>query len=138
MERFIQQLLEQYPDDLNYVIKHFPLARHELADDGALAALAAGKQGKFWAFHSQLLENHDSLDEKKILVIAGQMGLDMGKFNQDRVSADLRRIVREDVANGRQVGVRGTPTVFLNGKRVKNPGALPELIRQELEKKGKP
>ena len=135
MERYIQQLLEQFPDDLNYAIKHFPLARHQVADEGALAALAAGKQGKFWEFHSQLLENHDNLDEAKILEIAGQMGLDMEKFSQDRVSADSYRIVREDIANGRAVGVKGTPTVFLNGKRIKNPGALPELIRQELEKK---
>ena len=138
MERFIQQLLEQFPNDLNYVIKHFPLSRHQLADDGALAALAAGNQGKFWEFHSQLLEHHDSLDEDKILEIAVQLGLDMEKFGQDRVSADLQRIVQEDVANGRQIGVRGTPTVFLNGKRIKNPGALPELIRQELEKKADP
>ena len=136
MERFIQQLLVQFPNNLNYAIKHFPLARHELADEGALAALAAGKQGEFWEFHSQLMENHDKLNEAKIQEIAGQIGLDLEKFNQDRVSADLRRIVQEDVANGRQVGVRGTPTVFLNGKRIKNPGALPELIRQELEKKG--
>ena len=138
MERFIQQLLEQYPDDLNYVIKHYPLPNHKFADEGAMAALAAGNQGKFWAFHSQLLENHKQVNEDKLQEIAGKLELDMEKFNQDRVSADLRRIVREDVANGRRVGVRGTPTVFLNGKRVKNPGALPELIRQELEKKGNP
>ena len=127
----------QFPDDLNYVVKHFPLARHALADEGAMAALAAGQQGKFWEFHRQLLDNHDSLDEAKIQAIAGEMGLDIEKFNQERVSAALYRIVREDVANGRAVGVKGTPAVFLNGKRIKNPGALPELIRQEIEKKGK-
>jgi len=136
LERFIQQLLEQYPDDLNYVIKHFPLPNHKFADEGAMAALAAGKQGKFWAFHSQLLENHKQVNEEKLLEIAGKLELDMDRFNLDRTSDENRRIIGEDVANGRQVGVRGTPTVFLNGKRIKNPGALPELIRQELEKKG--
>ena len=128
----------QFPDELNYVVKHYPLARHALANESALAALAAGRQGKFWEFHRQLLEHHDQLDALKIDEIANQMALDKERFDKDRASADLRKIIQEDVANGRRVGVRGTPAVFLNGKRIKNPGALPELIRQELNKKGKP
>jgi protein-disulfide isomerase len=51
-------VLEQFPDDVKYVVKHFPLSNHPFAHQSAMAALAAGKQDKFWEFHSQLLENH--------------------------------------------------------------------------------
>jgi protein-disulfide isomerase len=99
-----------------------------------MAALAAGNQGKFWEFHSQLLENHEQINDRKILEIAGGLGLDMDRFNQDRQSATSRQLIQADVADGRKVGVRGTPAVFMNGKRVGNRdlGSLPELIRREL------
>jgi len=140
LEGFTHQLLELYPDDLNYAIKHFPLSSHPLAHQGAAAALAAGNQGKFWEFHSLLLENHDQLSEEKITEIATGLNLDMEKFNRDRASERVRKIIAEDVANGRQVGVTGTPSVFLNGKRIEGRkiGNLPALISRELEKKAKP
>ena len=129
-----------YPDDLNYAIKHFPLSSHPLAHPGAAAALAAGNQGKFWEFHSQLLDNHDQLSEEKITEIAAALNLDMEQFNRDRASEQVRKIIAEDVANGRKVGVTGTPSVFLNGKRIENRkiGNLPALIQKERQKKAKP
>jgi protein-disulfide isomerase len=127
-------LLDQFPNDLNYVIKHFPLSNHPFAHQGAMAALAAGKQGKFWEFHSQLLENHNQLNDEKIVEIAAGLQLDMEQFNRDRNSASVRELIEADIENGRKVGVRGTPSLFMNGKRIKNPGALPALIRRELAK----
>lgn len=127
-------MLNQFPDDLNYVIKHFPLPNHQFAHQGAMAALAAGQQGKFWEFHSQLLENHKQLNDEKIVDIATGLQLDMEQFNRDRNSAASQELIQADIENGRKVGVRGTPSVFMNGKRVKNPGALPQLIRRELAK----
>lgn len=127
-------MLDTYPNDVKYIIKHFPLSSHPFAHPGAMAALAAGNQGKFWEFHSQLLENHEQINDRKILEIAGGLGLDMDRFNQDRQSATSRQLIQADVADGRKVGVRGTPAVFMNGKRVGNRdlGSLPELIRREL------
>jgi len=130
-------LLEQYPNELKYVVKHFPLSRHPLATEAAMAVLSAGNQGKFWEFHSRLLENYNRLSEQKLLEIAGSLELNLEKFNQDRVSPALHMVIQEDIANGEKVGVRGTPTVYLNGKRVRNPGDLPQLIQRELDNKGK-
>ncbi len=127
-------MLDQFPNDLNYVIKHFPLPNHQFAHQGAMAALAAGQQGKFWEFHSQLLEHHKQVNDEKIVEIAVGLQLDMEQFNRDRNSAANRELIQADIENGKNVGVRGTPSLFLNGKRVKNPGALPELIRRELDK----
>ncbi|MBC2712237.1 MAG: thioredoxin domain-containing protein [Desulfosarcina sp.] len=129
-------MLEKFPNDVNYVIKHFPLSSHQFAHQGAMAALAAGSQGKFWEFHSQLLENHNNVNDQKILEIAGGLGLNMDQFNQDRNSASSRQLIQEDVENGRSIGVRGTPSVFMNGKRIHNRdmGTLPGLIMRELGK----
>lgn len=129
-------MLEQFPNDVNYVIKHFPLSTHKFAHPGAMAALAAGKQGKFWEFHSKLLENHKQVNEEKILEIAGPLGLNMEQFDQDRRSPSGRKLIQEDVENGKKIGVRGTPSLFLNGKRIDNRdlGSLPVLIQRELKK----
>ncbi len=129
-------MLEKFPNDVSYVIKHFPLSNHQFAHQGAMAALAAGAQGKFWEFHSLLLENHEQVNDEKILEIAAGMGLNMDQFNQDRQSASSRRLIQEDIENGKKIGVRGTPSVFMNGKRIGNRelGNLPELIMRERGK----
>jgi len=127
-------VLEKFPNDVNYVIKHFPLSSHRFAHQGAMAALAAGKQGRFWEFHSRLLDNHTKVSDQKLSEIAADLGLNMDQFNQDRRSASGRQLIREDVDNGKKIGVRGTPSVFMNGKRINNISALPELIKRELAK----
>lgn len=134
LERFIEQVMEQFPTEVRYVIKHFPLSSHPFAHKGAMAALAAGKQGKFWEFHSRLLKNHDQVDEQKIVEVAGELGLDMDQFEKDRQLESSRQLIREDIENGKTIGVTGTPSAFINGKRIRNRelGTLPELIIREL------
>jgi protein-disulfide isomerase len=134
LERYIQQVLVQFPSQVNYVIKHFPLPSHPFAQQAAMAALAAGRQGKFWDYHSALLDNHNQVSEAKIVEIAGSLGLNMDQFEKDRNLPASLQLIAADVENGRRIGVRGTPSLFINGKRVKNPGALPELILRELGK----
>ena len=115
---------------------NFPLQSHRFARQAVAAALAAGKQGKFWEFHSQLLEHHSELDESKITEIAAALALDMDQFDQDRQLESSRQLIRDDIENGKALGVKGTPSVFLNGKRIDNKdlGSLPQLIERELEK----
>jgi protein-disulfide isomerase len=127
--------MQQFPNEVRYAIKHFPLSNHQFAREGAMAALAAGKQGKFWEFHTRLLENYDKVSEEKIVEIAGELELDMDRFKKDRQSEDSRRLIEEDIQNGRKVGVTGTPSAFLNGKRIRNRdlGKLPQLIIRELD-----
>lgn len=127
-------MLETYPADVNYVVKHYPLPNHKFASQGAMAALAAGNQGKFWEFHGQLLKNYKVVNEEKILEIAQGLGLNMEQFATDRTSPALRQIIREDTMEGRNIGVRGTPAVFINGKRIDNRNLrnFAELIRREL------
>jgi glutaredoxin len=136
LQPFVEQILKKFPKDVNCAIKFFPIASHKFSRQAAMAALAAEKQGKFWEFHTQLLKNYNRLNEAKILEIAKNLGLDMQRFNQDRQLAASRELIRKDIEEGRKIGVNGTPSVFLNGKQIRNRdlGTLPKLIEDELGK----
>lgn len=126
-----------FKDEVKLVIKHFPLNKHKYAFKAAQAALAANAQGKFWEFHHELFKNYNSIDDAKIQQIAGQLNLDMEKFSRDMNAKPIESIINRDLQNGRRIGVRGTPSVFVNGKRV-NDRSLPgfiKVIEAELKKK---
>ena len=99
-----------------------------------MAALAANEQGKYWEFHQNLFKNHRSLNDKVITNIAESLELDMTRFAQDLESLKNRAIILEDLQNGKNIAVRGTPTVFLNGKRIDNRelANLSNIIQEEL------
>ena len=138
LEPFFQQVLDKYPNNVKLVVKNFPLSSHKFARKAATAALAANVQGKFWEFHSQLFKNYKVINDAKIQEIAKNLGLDMEKFNKDLQSPTIKRLIARDVRNGRQIGVRGTPTIYINGKALKIrslPGIF-QVIDAELKKMG--
>jgi protein-disulfide isomerase len=132
----LDQVLKQYPTQVKLVYKNFPLRSHSFALKAALSALAARSQGKFWQFHDLLFQNHDKLDDAKIDEIRGQLGLDGTEFEKQLKSPEAATLIRADYREGSQVGVRGTPTVFVNGKmlRDKSPQGFQEAIENELKK----
>jgi protein-disulfide isomerase len=138
MERLIQQVLDRYPDKVKLVVKNFPLSSHRFARKAAQAAMAAMAQGKFWEYRRELFQNYQSLSDAKILDIAKDLGLDMARFTKDMNSPSIRDFVERDVVNGRQIGVRGTPSIFINGKPLKyrTPFDLFTAIDAELKKGG--
>lgn len=105
---------------MKLVFKNFPLRNHKLAWPAAIAALAANKQGKFWELHDQLYENYNRLSDQKIREIAQQVGLDIKKFDKDMKDPELKAIVERDFQEGARAGVRGIPTIFVNGRQLKN------------------
>jgi protein-disulfide isomerase len=137
LEPLFRQVLEKYPEDVKLVVKHFPLQSHKMALKAATAALSANNQGKFWEFHSKLFENFRSLTDQKIEEIAKELGLDMEKFLKDQNTAAVKNLIFRDLQNGQAAGVGGTPTLFVNGKQVKNRSFqnLSSLIEKELSKK---
>ena len=120
----------KFPDKIKLVNKNFPLNSHTLARNAAAAALAADRQGKFWEFHSRLLANHNQVNDAKILEIASELKLDMQRFNKDRTSEALRKIISEDIDNGHAIGVTGTPSIFINGKRFKKGDLIETIVRE--------
>jgi protein-disulfide isomerase len=139
MEPIFRQLLEKYSNDVKLVVKNFPLRSHQMALKAALAALAAHNQGKFWDFHHKLFENYRSLSDQKIEEIATALNLDMQQFLADQNSDALKNMIFRDIQDGQAAGVRGTPTLFINGKRVKqrSPQAISEMIESELRRQSK-
>lgn len=139
MERLIQQVLDQYPNKVKLVVKNFPLPQHRFAREAAWAALAANLQGKFWEFRSRLFEHFWNLNDAELRKIAKGLGLDMKKFVADMNSPSIHDMVSRDISNGREIGVSGTPTIFVNGQRarIRTPSDLIDIIDRELaEKKG--
>ena len=105
--------------------------------NAAIGALAANQQGKFWEFHDQLFANYNKLNDAKFDEIAQSLELDMEQFKQDMQNPALSAIVQRDLKDGAAAGVRGTPSLFVNGRMLKQrslPG-FQKVIDQELAKK---
>ncbi len=113
-------MLDKNPDKVKLVIKHFPLASHKFARRAAAVALAADRQGKFWECHEKIFKNYRGLNETKVQEIAKELGLDSQRLMKEAKDPAIQKLITRDVNNGRQSGVRGTPTIFINGKRLKN------------------
>ncbi len=130
----LEQVLEMYPKDVRVVELNYPLAKHKFARPAAAAALAAGKQGKFWELQGLLFDNYNKLNDKLIVKLARDLGLDMTQFERDRRSQEITNLINRDLAQGRNHGVRGTPTVFVNGKRLmeKSLSEISRVIDREL------
>ena len=132
----LEQVFEKNPDTVAIVFKNFPLRNHKYATTAAVAALAAGRQGKFWEFHDELFKIYKEINENKIIEIAQQLGLDMDKFNKDINDPAIRKLIREDYQLGVNIGVRGVPAVYINGKqfRGRNVEAYQAAIDEILKK----
>jgi len=135
----LEQVLEKYPHDVKVVFKNFPLSNHKFAMKAAVAAMAAESQGKFWQFHDLLFKNYNQLNDQKIQEIALAVGLNQEEYEKKKNDPAIARQINQDLSDGQQAGVRGTPTVFINGIRLKSRSfqGFQEAIDQQLEKLGK-
>jgi protein-disulfide isomerase len=135
----VDQVLAAYPKDLRFVYKQFPLEQiHQNAMNAAKASVAAANQGKFWEMHDELFKISRNLAMDEIRKKAEAIGLDMKKFDTDMASPETEKAVRADLELGKTVDVQGTPTMFINGKRVMNRSleGMKTMVDEEL-KKGK-
>lgn len=109
----IREVAARYGKRLRVIYRDFPVdALHESARRAAEAGQCAHAQGKFWAYHDKLFTNADLLDDASLRKYARAVGLDGQKFDVCLAAGQFSEEVAEDVAVGRQLGVRGTPTWF--------------------------
>ncbi len=101
-----------------------------------MAALAAGRQGKFWEFHDELYKNYNRLNEQKVDEIAKQLQLNQTEFEEHQKNPEFVAQIRQDYEEGIRLGIRGVPTVFINGKKMRDRSmqSLEAAINQELAK----
>ena len=133
----LDQVLAKYPQQVKLVYKSFPLkSKHKFAGRAAVAAVAAEKQGKFWEFYDLLFANYQGLHQKKIEEFAESLGLDMEQFKKDMRDSRTLGKIQQDMSEGAMAGVRVPPTVFVNGRMVRNPTVegIEASIEKELEK----
>lgn len=132
----IKEVVSAYSEQVRLVYKHFPLGMHKHAKAAAIASMAADHQGKFWPLHDLLFANYNKLNPLKITQLAQEAGLDMIRFEADRKDPRLQQQLNADQQEGRRAGVRGTPTIFVNGRRLpqRSRAAFDQLIKAELAK----
>lgn len=103
---------------LRLVYRHYPLSGiHKHAQLAAEASEAASAQGRFWEMHELLFENQGALKRDDLLRYAGQLDLDVDRFEKELKAGTYHEAVRQDFIAGVQNGVNGTPGLFLNGVR---------------------
>jgi protein-disulfide isomerase len=130
-------LQKKYGDKIRIVFKHNPLSFHKDAPLASQAALAAGEQGKFWEMHDLLFKNMRALKRDNLDSYAQELGLNMDKFKAALDSGKFKAQVDADIAQARSLGATGTPTFFINGKKLRGaqPQASFERVIDELLKK---
>lgn len=125
-EPTIKEVYEKYKGDIQFQFRHFPIqASHENALAGSRAAEAAGLQGKFWEMHDLLYANQNSWSRSQTPQTfyeqyAQSIGLNLEQYKTDFASSKVNDAVNADAAEGNKAGVDGTPSFFINGKKVSN------------------
>ncbi len=138
-EQIIRQVSEDNKEILKVVFRHFPLTQiHQNAVLGAKAAEAAGLQGKFWEMHEMLFDKQEEWSKGMnahdfILTYATTLGLNTKKFSEDLKSEAIEEKIMAEYKEGVKLGVQGTPTFFLNGKKIDNPSSLENFNKLILE-----
>ncbi|WP_256922023.1 thioredoxin domain-containing protein [Leifsonia sp. NCR5] len=120
----VEQLRKQFAGRVTFVARYFPIPSHKNAMNAALAAEAAGRQGKFNQMYATLFETQTQWAEKQddqspaLRSLAQAIGLDMTRYDADLTDPTLKIRVTKDQTDGVQLGVAGTPAFFLNGEKV--------------------
>ena len=118
-ENIVKPLLEHFGTRIRFEVRHFPLmSMHPRALDAAQAAECAGDQGKFWEYADIAFARQREMSREALSVWAEEISLDASRFEACLASGSKRALVLSEFEEGMERGVEGTPTFFVNGKRV--------------------
>ena len=118
MYPLIEELTQRFEGQLRVVYKFYPLGAHPHGEIAARAGVAALNQGKFWEMHHLMFDNQERLEQADLERYAKQLGLDMVKFKADMVSKETGERIERDKKQADEVGLEGTPLIFINGREV--------------------
>lgn len=125
-EKTLRDLEAQKPGQVKVVYKYRPLPMHAHARDAAKAAIAAEKQNKFWPYHDVLVQHRDALEHDDLVKYAGEVGLDIPRFERDMQDPSTEERIKADEKQADALGAKGTPTAFVNGYRLTGAQPLPK------------
>jgi protein-disulfide isomerase len=134
---FVEELLKEYDSRLRVIFRNFPLPLHEHAREAAIAAEAAGFQGKFWEMHDKLYHEQSEWSKapnarELFESYASALGLDVDQFKKDMDGDKARERVDSDHALGDSLGIKVTPTLFINKHPVEPEQKNPEGVRAAI------
>lgn len=115
----LKKVLAEYKNRVRFVVRDYPLAMHKDGFRAALAANAANAQGKFFEYIEILYQNQDALDDVSLKKYAADLGLNLKQFELDFSSEKIAAEIRKDIADGKSYGVSATPTIYVNGVKVR-------------------
>ena len=124
-------MLAEFPDQVRLIYRDFPLDFHAGARPAAEAARCAAAMGRFWEYHDLLFAAQPEFSREQLVGYAGRLGLDRAVFGSCLDGGRFAAAIDADIAEARARGVRGTPTFFVNGRRLV--GAQPiEVFRDAV------
>ena len=139
---FIDQLIKEYHPRVRLIFRNFPLRMHQIALDAALAAEAAGLQGRYWEMHDMLFREQavwSGATDARLLfdTYAETLGLDLDQFRKDVKSDKVRERVESDQVRAKSLGVKTAPTLFVNkremGPNERNPEGVRKLVQEAVK-----
>jgi protein-disulfide isomerase len=138
MAPVLEQVWQQRSSEMRFVYKFMPLSAHPHGELAARAAIAAMDQGKFWEMHDKLFANRDHLEQSDIDVYAKDLGLDLNRFHADMQSTKAGDRIAADRKEADALEVKGTPTIYVNGREFDVHQDLNDWIAQETFDGSKP
>ena len=119
MHDTVREIGIKYEDQVNIQFRHFPTDEEGI--EYSLAAECAHQQDKFWSMYDKLFQNRNNITSEDLFSLARQTGADMTQFNQCLQEEETLQKIREDMQQGEQLGVKGSPTTYINGYRIEKP-----------------
>jgi len=135
----LKKLKQEFGPNLNFVFRNLPLTTlHKNALAAAQAAEAARMQGRFWEMHDLLYENQDlwkdDINPKNIFwKFAADLGLDTGRFMSDMADRQVNLRIEADQSAAAELGIDGTPTLLIDGRKLRPEVTNPDGIRKGIE-----
>jgi protein-disulfide isomerase/uncharacterized membrane protein len=135
MHQSLQALMNRFPGKIRMAFRHFPLSRHKWAKRAAEFSYCAQQQSRFWSFADSVFAHQDRLSEEILHTYARHSKIaDMEGFNRCVETGQGRKAVAEDIAEGKDLGVKSTPTLFINGRFFTGiPNKIDSIIQEEID-----
>jgi protein-disulfide isomerase len=132
----LDAVVETYPDKVQVVWKDMPnTSTHPHAEQAAIAAHCAKRQGKFWEYHDQLFAQQSLISQSLLRSVARDLALNMDQFSQCMESQDTLPVVRRDLEEALALELNATPTLFIGDERLVGQVSRQEvmqLVRQQI------
>jgi protein-disulfide isomerase len=130
----LDQLFDKHKTEVRMVYKFMPLPMHPRGEPAARAAIAAQNQGKFWEMDRALFAAAGRLEDVDLEGVARDLGLDMARFHADEASPATKARIDADRKLADDLGVKGTPTFYINGREFNLKTDMEEWVKGELAK----